>query len=106
MACYCVRGGFSKIGQVSPTIEACHTLSFVLVRYGVRVECLVVRVLELRLGQFFVVVDRAIANELCLWHPRDGLEVRVKDRFLRFTGLIIAVTIRFGGGIECLCGSR
>ena len=59
-------------------------------------------VLELRFGQPFVIVDCAVPDELYLWHPRDGLEVRVKDGLLRFPGLIVSVTVRFGGGVEGL----
>lgn len=59
-------------------------------------------VFELRFVQPFVIVDCAVPDKLYLWHPRNGLEVRVKDRLLRFTGLIVSMAVRFGGGVECL----
>lgn len=60
------------------------------------------RVLELRFGQTFVIVDCAVPDELYLWHPRDGLEVWMKNRLLRLAGLVVAMAIRFGGGVERL----
>jgi len=61
-----------------------------------------VRVLELRFGQPFVIVDGAVPDELYLRHSRDGLEVRMEDGLLRFAGLVVAMTVRFRGGVERL----
>ena len=65
-----------------------------------------VRVLELRFGQPFMIVYCAIADKLYLWHTWNGLEIRMEDGLLRFTGLVIAMTVRFGSGVERLGGSR
>jgi len=66
----------------------------------------VVRVLELRFSQPFVIVHCAVPDELHLWHMRNGLEIGMEDGLLRFACLVVAVTVRFGGGVERLGGSR
>ena len=63
-----------------------------------------VRVLELRFCQSFVIVHCAVPDKLHLWHPRNGLEVRMKDGLLGFARLVVAMTVRFGRGVERLGG--
>jgi hypothetical protein len=65
-----------------------------------------VRVLELRFGQPFVIVHCAVPDKLYLWHTRNGLEIRMEDGLLRFACLVVAMTVGFGGGVERLDGSR
>jgi len=89
----CVSEFYDNQAMVTPAIEVCHALGFVLVRYGVRVERFMMRVLELRFGQPFVIVHCAVPNELYLWYTRNGFEIRVEDRLLRFAGLVVTMTI-------------
>lgn len=65
-------------------------------------ERAMVRVLELRFGQPFVIVHCAVPDELYLWYTRNSLEIRVEDGILRFAGLVVAMTVRLGGGVERL----
>jgi len=51
------------------------------------------RVLELRFGQPFVIVHCAVPDELYLWYTRNGSEIRVENRLLRFAGLVVTMTI-------------
>ena len=51
-----------------------------------------VGVIELRFGQPFMIIDCAVPDELHLWHPRDGLEVR-KDGLFRFADLVVAMAV-------------
>lgn len=60
------------------------------------------RMLELSFGQPLVIVDRAIANELNLRNTRNSLEVRMKDRFLGVTGLVVSVSIALRFGVKGL----
>lgn len=60
------------------------------------------RVLELSLCEAFVVVDGAIADELHLRDTWDGLEIRVEDRLLCVTGLVIAMAIVLRAGVKGL----
>jgi hypothetical protein len=57
------------------------------------VEGFVAGVFEDGLGEAFVVVDRAVADELYLRYTRDGLEVRVKDRLCGPFGFVISVAV-------------
>ena len=92
--------------MATPAIESCYAPSFVLIRYRVSVERFMVRVLELRFGQPFVIVNCAVPDKLYLRHTWNGFEIRVEDGLLRFTGLVITMAIRFGGGVERLGSSR
>jgi len=49
-----------------------------------------------------VVVHHAIADELDLGYGRDGLEVRVEDRFLGFASLVVSMAVAFRLRIEGL----
>ena len=51
------------------------------------------RVLEFRLGESLMVVYSSVANELHLGHPRDGLEIRVKNRLFRLASLVVPMTV-------------
>ena len=57
---------------------------------------------ELRFGKALVVVDCTIADERHLGNSRDSLEVWMEDRLCSPFGLVIAVPVVFGCGIECL----
>jgi hypothetical protein len=77
-------------------------LLLILVRDHIGMEGLVMRMLELSFGQPLVIVDRAIANELNLRNTRNSLEVRMKDRFLGVTGLVVSVSIALRFGVKGL----
>jgi hypothetical protein len=59
-------------------------------------------VLELRLGEPFVVVDRAVPDELHLRHAGDGLQIGMQDGLSRALCFVVAVAIILGCRIERL----
>jgi hypothetical protein len=63
-----------------PTVEASETFGSVLWGNLGLVETRMLGVLQLGLGEAFVVVDSTVSDQLNLGDSRDGLEVRVKDR--------------------------
>ena len=54
----------------------------------------VVRVFQLSFDEAFVIVHRAIADELNLGLPRDSFEVGVQYRLLCALGFVVTVAIR------------
>ena len=85
-----------------PSVEASDALSVILGRDHGLVEGRVTGVLEARLGETFVVVYHAIANQLHLRYRGDGLEIWVKNGLLRFTGFVVAVAVALRLGVESL----
>lgn len=57
-------------------------------------ECAMVRMSELNVLQSFVLLNKAISNDLDLGLMRDGLEIRVEDRALCVNGLSMAIRAR------------
>lgn len=60
------------------------------------------RMLELRFGKSFVVIDDAIPDELNLRYTRDSFEIRMKDRLFGLLSLIVAVAIALRLRVEGL----
>lgn len=85
-----------------PAIEARVSSLLIFGRYARLVEGRVRRVLEHRLGETLVVVDRAVADKLDLRHTGDGLEVWVEDRLFLRASFVIAVPIALAGRVKCL----
>lgn len=53
-----------------------------------------VRVFQLGFGEAFVIIHRAVPDELDLGLPRDSFEVRVQNRLLCTLSFVVAVAIR------------
>jgi hypothetical protein len=66
------------------------------------VECGVAGMLEACLSEPLVVVHHSIADELDLGYGRDGLEVRVENRFLGFASLVVSMAVALRLRIKCL----
>lgn len=85
-----------------PAIEPRDTFGFVLRGDAGLVERSVAWMLELSFCKSFMVVDRAVANELDLWDSGNGLQVRMKDGLLGILSLVVSVSIVLSFGIKCL----
>jgi len=85
-----------------PSVEAGVTFCSVLWGDFGLVKTGVLGVLQLGFSKAFVVVNRAVSDELNLRDPRDRLEVGVEDRFGAFFGFVVAVTVGIALRIESL----
>ena len=85
-----------------PSVEARNTLRLVLGRDTGLVECGVAGMLEACFSEPFVFIHHAIADELDLGYGRDGLEVRVENRFLGFASLVVSMAVALRLRIKCL----
>ena len=96
------RGEVVERGVDVPAVEAGDAGCVVRGRDGGLVEGGVGGVFERGGREALVVVDGAVADELDLGDARDGLEVWVEDGLVVGLGLVVAVAVGLGGGIERL----
>ena len=76
-----------------PTVETSYSFLLVFLRHASLMESRVRRMFQFRFCEPLVVVDGAVADELHLRDAGDGLQVGVKNGFLRFASLVVSVTV-------------